>query len=463
MYTIFYWALKFRKEKYCNKMEKKATSSRQLIFRILTDFERHPGNLERCIEYGLSSSRLDHRDRRFVFEIVYGVVRRQLTLDYTINRYLSEVPKDDKLVRILRIGAYQLLYMDKVPDHAAVNETVNLAKISHQTEKYSSVINAVMRGIINNNKNITLPDPQKDLTERLAVEFSHPKWIIDRWLKSYGLGKTKQLLAFNNEKPGIFLRRKLRDISRQQFESDVRTICEPATGYLNLYYRLKKSLLPENIRMIQLGMCNVQAPSSGWVVALLDVKKGEHDIDLCAAPGGKTALISDLLGDRGTVCACELKWSRLTKVVETVNRMELRNVYPLLCDGEYPPFNGVFDKVLLDTPCSGTGVFNRHPEARWIRNIEDIERIAVIQKGLLNSAASLTGPGGILVYSTCSLEPEENELQVRAFLDEHPEFVLDNNPDTIPANYIDDDGYLRITPFEHNMDGMFGARLKRLE
>jgi 16S rRNA (cytosine967-C5)-methyltransferase len=137
-------------------------------------------------------------------------------------------------------------------------------------------------------------------------------------------------------------------------------------------------------------------------------------------------------------------------------------VYPLICDGLNPPFTGIFDKVLLDAPCTATGVLNRHPEARWIRTQDDITRLSLIQKKLLSSAASLVGKGGVLVYATCSIEPEENERQVELFLQEHPEFVLDSVPDFIPRKFIDDNGYLRITPFEHQMDGMFGARLRHL-
>ncbi|HMA65312.1 MAG: RsmB/NOP family class I SAM-dependent RNA methyltransferase, partial [Fibrobacterota bacterium] len=322
---------------------------------------------------------------------------------------------------------------------------------------------ACMRRLIAAKKIVSLPDPQKDLILRLSIEFSHPKWIIERWMKNYGLLKTKKLLAFNNEKPAIHLRRKLRNYSRQQFEAEVKSICEPSCGYMNLYYKLKKSLLPENIRMIQAGMCNVQAPSSGWVIALLDVHKGEKLIDLCSAPGGKTALLAELTGDDGRVCAAEVKWPRLMNVVETIERMELNNVYPLLCDATHPPFAGVFDKVLLDAPCTATGVFNRHPEARWVRSEDDLKRIIEIQYQLLSSSASLVGKNGVIVYSTCSIEPEENEMQIERFLKEHPEFILEPAPEVIPRRYVDDHGFVKITPFDHQMDGMFGARLLKMK
>lgn len=448
------------------KREQKKANPRQLILKIFIELDKNKSNLDHIINVVLRGSHIDHRDRRFVFEIVYGILRHKATIDYTIDKYLSQSSaqkdKDEDLFRILRIGIYQLLYMDKVPDHAAVNETVILAKADLKTVRFSSVVNAIMRALINDKKIIPLPDPQKDLVNRLTVEYSHPRWMVERWLKNFGLAKTKQVLAFNNQKPSIFLRRKLREISRQQFEVDIRSICEPATGYLNLYYKLKRSLLPENIQIIHHGLCNVQSPSSGWVVALMDVNKGEHLLDLCAAPGGKAALLSELTGDSGTVCACELKWNRLMSIIETAGRMKLDNIYSLICDGSYPPFNGFFDKVLLDAPCSGTGVLHRHPEARWVRKEEDIFSLAEKQRTLLNSAASLVDKDGVIVYSTCSLEPEENQKQIELFLKEHPSFCLDNVPDSIPERFIDNSGYLMITPYEHGMDAMFGARLKRM-
>jgi len=429
----------------------------------MSGFDKRPANLERLVERTLSDAYVDHRDRRLIFEIVYGIVRRLGTLDYLIDSYLSdERYRNDKLLRrILRIGFYQLLYLDRVPDHASVNETVNLAKAGAQSRAFAGTVNAVMRALIKNKKQIVLPDPQKDMQQRLSVEYSHPRWLIDRWLSTFGLAKTKKILLFNNEKPSIYLRRTFRQITRQQFESDVRLLCDAASGYRDLYYRLKKNLQPENLQLIQQGLCNIQAPSSGWVVALLDVARGEHLLDMCAAPGGKSVLMAELAGDSGTVCSCEVNFNRLEKLVETATVMHLQNIYPLVADAIYPPVRGTFDKVLLDAPCTATGVLHRHPEARWIRSIDDLNRLTAVQEELLEAATKLVENDGVIVYATCSLEPEENEQQIGRFLERHPEFVLEGAPDIIPKRFIDEKGFLRITPFEHSMDGMFGARLRK--
>jgi len=411
----------------------------------------------------LSRRRIDDRDRRFVFELVYGVLRNRIYLDYVINTFLSgeREPMSDALKRILEIGAYQILFLDRVPDHAAVNEAVNLAKRDPNTALGAGFINAVLRNVIKNKFNIVLPDSQTDLSGRLSVEFSHPKWMVERWLARYGLGDTKKILAFNNERPAVYLRRKMRDISRRQFEFDMRTLCETGGGYLNLYYKMTKPLEPEDLRILRNGYCSVQAPSCGWVVAMLGLRDGERALDMCSAPGGKATLMAELVGDTGFVAAADVGRWKMKMVMEAITAQGFDNIYPVVCDGVTPPFAGTFDKVLLDAPCSGSGVLQRHPDGRVVRTPEDVEKCALLQRELLDSAAKLVKEGGALVYSTCSLEPEENEYQVKRFLDDHPEFKSDRPPEVIPAMYIDDNDCLRITPYKHNMDGMFAARFKK--
>jgi 16S rRNA (cytosine967-C5)-methyltransferase len=438
-------------------------NARSIALRILQAWDKKPGLLDLAIERELSQSTLDHRDRRFVFELVNGVVRRRLTLDHVLGQFVqdAEVLDNEYVMRILEMGAYQILYMDRVPDHASVNETVELTRLAKRTMHSAGLVNATLRTIIKDRKRIRLPDPQKDLGRRLSIEFSHPEWMVRRWLANLGLARTKLLLSFNNQKPEIFLRRKLRGLSRQQFETESQEFCDSAGGYNNLYYRLKKQVLPEVLSLFKEGECTVQAPSSGWIVALLDVAQGERVADLCSAPGGKTALAAELTGNNGAVIACEIRKNRMRAAIETVRRLRLANVLPCMCDGAALPFKGMFAKVLLDAPCSGTGVLHRHPEGRWIKSGADIPRLAILQKKLIDTAAGIVKKEGVLVYSTCSLEPEENESVVEGFLKGHPDFALDKPPAGIPETYIDGSGFVKITPYEHNLDGMFGARLRR--
>lgn len=436
---------------------------RKVVVRILERFDSHPGDLAGMIEWRLAANPVDHRDRRFVFELVYGIVRHRLRLNYLIEHYLTDkrLTANAQLMRLLQLGLYQILYLDRVPDHAAVSETVDLAKAYRVTSRYAGVVNAILRKVIASRHRLPRPGPETEPAQRLSVEYSHPVWLVKRWLKQFGLANTRKLLEYDNRKPIVYLRRQLRGLARQQFEAEIRGLAEPAGGYNNLYYRLVRPVEAESIALLQQGLCTVQSPASGWVVALLGVGSGDYCLDMCSAPGGKTTLMAELAGAEGSVCACEINPRRLHKVRETVARMGLSAVYPIVCDSTSPPFEGHFDKVLIDAPCSGTGVIQRHPDARWTRTEEDISQAAAVQARLLDAGARLVGSNGTLVYATCSLEQEENQDQVEAFLRRHPEFTLQPAPSSIPSGIVTVEGYLRIRPFEDSMDGMFAARLTR--
>jgi 16S rRNA (cytosine967-C5)-methyltransferase len=436
---------------------------RDRILFVLERFDRRRAPLELLLERTLNQPGLEQRDRRFIHEVVHGILRHRMMLDYLIDHFIDNprIRANDQLRRILQLGLYQVLYMDKVPEHAAVHETVACAKRGRDTRHVAGVANGVLRNVIRMKGRLPRPDETVPLVKRLSITYSHPEWLVERWLSIYGLAHVRKLLAFFNRIPELFLRRRIHGISRQQFDSAIRPIGEPVGGYGGLYYRLLRTMPVEGIAMFRDGQCTVQAPSSGWVVALLEVRGSDTVLDVCSAPGGKTTLIAEMLGERGAVCACEVRMHRIRRVADAVGRMRLRKVYLVLANGTRLPFAGQFDKVLLDAPCSGTAVMHRHPDARWLRTPEHIARAAEAQRRLLDEACGAVVPGGLLVYSTCSLEPEENERQVESFLERHTEYTLESPPSSVPGTYVDNDGYLRITPFEHNLDGIFAARLRR--
>jgi 16S rRNA (cytosine967-C5)-methyltransferase len=437
-------------------------NARKTALDILREYDAHPGRLEALTGRAFSRD-LDRRDRRFVQELVYGVIRHRMTLDFTIGAFLDNKKylRDRALMRLLRLGAYQIIFLDRVPDHAAVNESVVLAKQSADTKYASGMVNAVLRKVLSSKGRLPRPGPEEPLCRRLAIRYSHPEWLVERWLGRLGLDKTRKLLSFFNERPAIYLRRRLKGISRHQFENENRDICDPAGGYLNLYYRMTRQIALEHFRSLESGACGVQSPSAGWVAALLDVQPGDSVLDMCASPGGKTALIAELAGRDGAVCACDNRMSRMKLLRDTIDRLGLSTVSLAACDGRALPFDFGFQKILLDAPCSGTGVMHRHPDARWVKKSEDFTLNAQLQQQLLDSAARHVTVGGVLVYATCSLEPEENELQVKSFLERNPSFRLAVAPAAIPRKYVDDEGCVRITPYEHGLDGMFGARFER--
>jgi 16S rRNA (cytosine967-C5)-methyltransferase len=286
-------------------------------------------------------------------------------------------------------------------------------------------------------------------------------------MKIFGGRKTENLLKFNNERPITYLRRNASAVSKGAFEADIAHVSPrspQATGFKDLYYELKPQVLPTDIMSFGAGMCSVQAPSSGWVVALLNPEKSDIILDVSAAPGGKTTLIADLLDDKGAVVACDSRYKRAELIVDNIKRTRtIDKIYTVVSDGTMPPFTRKFDKVLLDAPCTGTGVIQRHPDSRWMRKPSDITNAVKLQRELLLKSASLVEVGGVLVYSTCSLEAEENWEQVEWFLENNPKFQLDNAKEFVDDKYVDINGCLSITPYDNKMDGMFGARLKRIK
>jgi len=437
-------------------------NARELVVAILHDFDAGAGNLDGLIDRYFISARIDHRDKRFVFEMVYGILRNRRAIDFVIEHFLEDkdAKKNLALMNILRMGAYQIIYLDRVPDHASVNESVKIAKSRRTTAHCAGLVNALLRNIIKNKKRLPAPTGSS-LAERLSIEYSHPLWLVERWLTRLGLSHAKKLLAFNNTRPETVLRRRIRGLSKQQFETEVRTLCKGPVGFMNLFYPVSKSVQSDRIIVLGRGDCVVQSPSSGWAVAMADIQQGDHLLDVCCAPGGKTTLMAELAGQTGTVCACDISFSRLAALIETAERMDLRTIFPFVADGRQLPVRGYFDKILVDAPCSGTGIFNHHPDARWTRTAESLTAMAGTQRELLIAAAQSVPADGILVYSTCSIEPEENEQIVQAFLESHPDFVLEKPPSSIPANFTDLQGFLRITPYQHGQDGMFAARMKR--
>lgn len=442
-------------------------NARHCVLKILEEFERRSGGLDSIVEQTFANHRIDRRDKRLIQEIVYGVLRNRMLIEYILQEYLDDkMFLDNKhLMRLLETGAYQILFLDRIPPHAAVNESVRLAKRDERTKNFSGVVNAVLRKLITNKRQLPKPHNSDTMINRLAITYSHPHWFVEKWLRNFGLSNTKKLLEFNNTRPQIYLRRKIKGLSRQQFEYELKCISNKAStgsGYLNLYYTLNKPVIPGEIRVFNEGHCTVQAESSGWVVAMLDIQKGDSVLDVCSAPGGKTSLMAELIGKNGAVCATELHFPRLKIARGNLKRMNLtENAFFIVCNGTSLPFNGYFDKILLDAPCSGTGVMHRHPDARWTRTQRDLDHIVQVQEKLLDKVAPFVVPNGILVYATCSLEPEENHEQVKRFLDRHKEFTLEKPYSIIKQAYVDNDGYLFITPFEHKMDGMFAARLRR--
>ena len=401
---------------------------------------------------------LDARDRRWTQELVYGMLRRRgwldAILDARVRGGLARLDAD--VVDLLRLGAYQLLRMRSVPAYAAIAQTVEMAKRRHGMGA-SKLVNAVLRRVDRERDALTIATPS-DPIDALAQAHSHPRWLVARWVGRWGAEETERLLAANNNEAPVIVRPF--GVVREQLEASL----EAAGVHVE-----EVPLVPDSIRIsspvsltelgtFRQGLFFVQDPASTLVTQYAAIAQGSIVADLCAAPGGKAL---ELARTASTVFAADRSFARLTRVRANVQRLDARNVQIMTADARHPAVRSA-DVVLLDVPCTGTGTFRRHPDARWRLRISDLAVMSALQGSLLRAAAEIVVPGGLLIYSTCSMEPEENDSQIERFLaDQGGTWTLEPPPDgAVPATVLDA-GRLRVLPQRHGTDGAFAARLRK--
>ena len=405
------------------------------------------------------TARFDARDRRWTRELVYGSLRRRSVIDaYLQARIKGGVGRvDADLLELLRLGTYQLLFMGSVPAYAAIGQTVELAKGRHGIGA-SKLVNAVLRRLDRDRESLALPQLD-DPIEALALELSHPVWIVARWAARWGIEETRRLLSANNTEAPLIARPV--HLVREQLEASLEEsgvhVEDAPLSRDSLVLAGPITSLSE-LSAFRKGQFHLQDPASTMVTVYAAVPSGASVADVCAAPGGKSV---ELARSAGVVFASDLSFPRLRRVQENVTRLELDNVFSYVADARHPATREV-DFVLLDAPCTGTGTFRRHPDARWRLKPSDLAVLSALQRSLLKCAADRVRVGGHLVYSTCSIEPEENDAAVELFLREHANWRLEPPPaGTVPASVIDG-GYLRVLPQTHGTDGAFAARLRRI-
>jgi 16S rRNA (cytosine967-C5)-methyltransferase len=406
------------------------------------------------------SARLDARDRRWTRELVFGMLRRRARLDAILNARVrgGYARLDVDLLDLLRLGAYQLLHMNSVPAYAAIGETVELAKRRHGLGA-SKLANAVLRRLDRERDSISIPTPT-DPVEALALEFSHPRWLVRRWVDRLGIDDARRLMGANNLEAPLIARpvHVVREQLEAMLESAGIAVSDVPLVRDSVQLVGPVSALTE-LGAFRAGQFHLQDPASTLVTRYAAFPPGATVADLCAAPGGKAI---ELARTAARVFAADISYRRLGRVLENVQRLELTNIVPLVADATRPAL-AMVDAVLVDAPCTGTGTFRRHPDARWRIGQTDLTLLAGIQREILRGAASIVKPGGLLVYSTCSIEPEENDAQVDAFLRANPDWRLEPPPaGAVPAETLDG-GRLRVTPQAHGVDGAFAARLRKPE
>lgn len=440
------------------------TGVRGLAVKILNRIEKTDAYLDKLIDFELKNSELSGQDKALLFEIVHGVVRWMGRLDWILNGfYKGQFAKGiPDLKNGLRVALYQVFFLDKIPDYAAVNEAVEFVK-KLQGQKVANISNAILRNILKAKDGIRYPNPDEDLIGYLSAYYSHPSWMIKRYLERFRREETEKLLLANNEKPSLTLRINSLKTNQEEFLRLLNSV--------NLKYQVGK-YNPDFVKLLNLtnitaweyfskGYFSIQDESTGFSCKLLDVIPGMRVLDMCAAPGGKSAYIADLMKDNGEIIALDKFESRLKLLEKNNERLGIKSITPVVADAlEFK--DAPFDRILLDAPCTGTGTLSKKPDIKWKKDIFDVKKMSEHQLKLLQKAATLVKPGGVIVYSTCSIEEEENFQVVKKFLESNPDFQLKPAYGLLPDDVIDDHGCVQTFPHKHQMDGVFAAKLVRV-
>lgn len=436
---------------------------RGTAIKILNRVERSDAYLDRLLEAELRSEEMNELDKGLMNEIVTGVIRWKMKLDWVLTGFFhgNFTKAETNIKNALRVALYQIQYLDRVPHSAAVNEAVEFIK-RLRGQKAADLVNAVLRNIIRNLENIRYPDMDEDRVRHLSVVQSHPQWMTRRWVERFGYDEAKRMMEANNSIPDLALRVNRTKIDFNYFLSllERHQLQYRRSKYIDYFVRVQHMAGIGSSELFQQGYFAPQDESAGIPVLLLDPKPGERIIDLCSAPGGKTTFAGELMKNQGEIIAVDRYETRLNLVRNACQRLGITNVHLVADDGTtiaIPPA----DKVLVDAPCSGFGVLSKKPDAKWQRDIDDIPRLARLQSALLENAARLVKSGGVLVYSTCTIEDEENLGQIKGFLNRHSEFFIEPAKGFVHEDLIGTDGAVETFQHKHGMDGSFSIRLRK--
>ena len=414
---------------------------------------------------------LPKRDRDLMYALVYGVLRWQARLDWILAHF-SRTPIsriEPRILNILRLGLFQILYLDRVPVSASVHSAVELAK-SQAPPWVAGFVNAVLRNAARNHQKTPFPNPENDPESWLAAFHSFPKPLIRRWLQRFEFEKTLQICAAVNEIAPTTLRTCTLNITRRQLAEDLKSQCDRVE---------LTDFSPDGIRLYGLnaavfdlagfagGGFQVQDEAAQLVGRMLDPRPDQKVLDACAGLGGKTGHLAQMMKNRGSIVALDHSFEKLQRLSKEMERLGVSIVSTQVHDLHQPPAiesGREFDAVLIDAPCSGLGVLRRNPDAKWSADLSNLNRYAKRQSMFLNNLAPLVKTGGVMVYAVCSMEPEENESVVKSFLNNHSEFAIDRAVDGLgqqAETLFTPEGCLRTCPCIHDMDGFFAVRLRR--
>ncbi|MEJ8304391.1 16S rRNA (cytosine(967)-C(5))-methyltransferase RsmB [Saccharibacillus sacchari] len=442
-------------------------TAREVALNVLTSVDENASYSNLLLNRSLQQAELSPADAGLATELVYGTIARQATLDYFLNLFIkSEVKRLNPWVRSLaRMSLYQIRYLDRIPAHAAVNEAVEIAK-KRGHQGIASMINGVLRSILREGDTLAIPD-DLPTAERIALQHSHPQWLVERWITQYGEETAEAVCASNNQPPKVSIRvntlKADRDELMRELENEGRTVRASELSRFGIIVESGGNMA--NDHLYRDGRFSIQDESSMLVAEALAAEPGMSVLDCCAAPGGKTAHIAEKMGNKGRIVANDLHEHKQGLIMEQAERLGLSGIESSVGDAmalkdQFEPAS--FDRVLLDAPCSGFGVIRRKPDLRWAKTPDDAASIARLQRQMLSAVSGLVKPGGILVYSTCTIEREENQRAVAEFLRDHAEFIAE--PFEVPAlEALPQAGGagVQILPNQFGSDGFYIARLRR--
>lgn len=445
----------------------KEKNIRKIALDILDHIEETDGYSNLVVNKLVHKEEMDYKDKRFISNLVYGVLENKIFLDYIIRKYSSVRLKkiQGSTLNILRLGVYQLIFLDKVPDSAAVNESVKLVKKANP--KSSGFVNAILRSVVREKDSLPLPKREDDLIEYLSVKYSHAKWIVEKFTNDFGEEFTEEILKANNNKPLMNIRTNTLKITRSDLIAKLEEVgLVVSESKFNesgiVVVSFDDSIL--NLDLYKEGYFIIQDNGSMLISEILDPKPGEKVLDVCSAPGGKTTHIAELMKNEGVVVARDIYEHKLELVENSAKRLGITIVETNSHDGTVfiESEEKMYDKILLDAPCSGFGIIRRKPEIKYNKTLDDIINLSSLQYDMLSVNSKYLKVGGEMIYSTCSINKEENQYVVDKFLIENDEFELVDLSDKI--SFVDRlDKTITLYQSFNETDGYFICKLKRIK
>jgi 16S rRNA (cytosine967-C5)-methyltransferase len=447
----------------------KSVNARETAVLILDKVLSEKAYSNIALKQGLEYSNLSRVDKALVTEIVNGTLKNMIKLDFIIAKFVKmDMSKLDKNVEnILRTGVYQIMYLDRVPDSAACNEGSNLAR-KFSNEGTVKFVNGVLRNVSRNKDTLQFPDKTREPLRYLSITYSHPMWIVEKWLGEFGFEFTEQLLIANNQVPHFTIRVNKLKIDK---ESLIKILEQEGIEYGDGLYNkealyIKGTSAIENKSSFRQGLYQIQDESSILVGRVLDPKPGDLVIDICSAPGGKVTHAAELMDNKGRIIARDIYQHKLDLIQQNCKRLGITIVETENFDAKEldRKMVGKADKVLLDAPCSGLGVLRRKPDMKLKKTADNFDELNKLQQQMLSKAAEYVKPKGVLVYSTCTINKSENIKVVEAFLKNREDFYMEDISKLLPENLESNTktkGYVEIFPNIHGIDGFFIARLRR--